>query len=178
MGDFKKFGSKRGRSGFGGGRPDRRGGEQREMFKATCAKCGRPCEVPFRPSGDRPVYCRDCFQAMGPQQDRNDRGSSRGQREPFQRRESPRPSFASTQGSGEDKRLDDLAIQLATVISKLDKLINFVTNTSPQTRPPKPLDAKGATLQDALAGVTRAPVAKTEAVKGKTLKKKSSRKRK
>jgi len=31
----------------------------REMHKATCADC--QCEVPFKPSGDRPVYCRECF---------------------------------------------------------------------------------------------------------------------
>ncbi|GAB6158751.1 zinc-ribbon domain containing protein [Desulfotomaculum varum] len=34
---------------------------QREMFAATCAACGIETEVPFRPNGDRPVYCRDCF---------------------------------------------------------------------------------------------------------------------
>ena len=33
----------------------------REMFPATCAGCGCETEVPFRPSGNRPVYCRDCF---------------------------------------------------------------------------------------------------------------------
>ena len=33
----------------------------REMFPAVCAGCGRDTEVPFRPSGNRPVYCRDCF---------------------------------------------------------------------------------------------------------------------
>ncbi|MGE5654200.1 MAG: zinc-ribbon domain containing protein [Bacillota bacterium] len=42
-----------------------RGGDrpQREMFAATCAACGKETQVPFRPSGDRPVYCRDCFEA-------------------------------------------------------------------------------------------------------------------
>ncbi len=45
------------RGGFGGGsRPPR------QMHKAVCADCGKECEVPFKPSGDRPVYCRDCFQ--------------------------------------------------------------------------------------------------------------------
>lgn len=43
-----------GGGGFGGGRP-------KEMFKATCASCQKECEVPFKPSGGRPVYCRDCF---------------------------------------------------------------------------------------------------------------------
>ena len=33
----------------------------REMHKAVCASCQKECEVPFKPSGDRPVYCKDCF---------------------------------------------------------------------------------------------------------------------
>jgi len=47
------FGERGSRGGFGG---------PREMHKATCADCGKECEVPFKPSGDRPVYCRDCWQ--------------------------------------------------------------------------------------------------------------------
>ncbi len=35
----------------------------REMFKTTCAKCGQEAEVPFRPSSDRPVYCKESYQA-------------------------------------------------------------------------------------------------------------------
>ncbi|MFA6065312.1 MAG: CxxC-x17-CxxC domain-containing protein [archaeon] len=34
----------------------------REMFKATCADCGKETEVPFKPDASRPVYCRDCYQ--------------------------------------------------------------------------------------------------------------------
>ena len=32
-----------------------------QRFRAICDLCGRECEVPFEPRGDRPVYCRDCF---------------------------------------------------------------------------------------------------------------------
>jgi len=35
----------------------------RPMYRAICADCGRNCEVPFKPSGDRPVYCKGCFAA-------------------------------------------------------------------------------------------------------------------
>ena len=42
----------------GGGRF---GGQPREMYKATCADCNKECEVPFKPSGDRQVYCKECF---------------------------------------------------------------------------------------------------------------------
>ncbi len=34
---------------------------QREMFSAVCAECGKSTQVPFKPSGDRPVYCSDCY---------------------------------------------------------------------------------------------------------------------
>lgn len=33
----------------------------KEMHKAVCADCGKECEVPFKPTGDKPVYCRDCY---------------------------------------------------------------------------------------------------------------------
>jgi CxxC-x17-CxxC domain-containing protein len=37
-------------------------GSQREMFRVKCSECGNEAEVPFQPRGDKPVYCRDCFQ--------------------------------------------------------------------------------------------------------------------
>ena len=38
----------------------------REMHKVTCAECGTETEVPFKPDGTRPVYCRDCYQKHKP----------------------------------------------------------------------------------------------------------------
>jgi CxxC-x17-CxxC domain-containing protein len=32
-----------------------------ELFDVTCDKCGKDCQVPFRPTGGKPIYCRDCF---------------------------------------------------------------------------------------------------------------------
>jgi CxxC-x17-CxxC domain-containing protein len=49
--------------GPGGGGGERGGGRPREMFTATCSQCGGTAEVPFNPRGDKPVYCRDCFQS-------------------------------------------------------------------------------------------------------------------
>jgi CxxC-x17-CxxC domain-containing protein len=43
-----------------GARQDNRYRE-RVMHKAICADCKKECEVPFRPSGGRPVYCQECF---------------------------------------------------------------------------------------------------------------------
>ena len=33
----------------------------REMHKVTCAECKKETEVPFKPDGTRPVYCKECF---------------------------------------------------------------------------------------------------------------------
>ena len=61
-----------GSGGRGGGRFGGRGGSggrggfnrrPREMHKATCGDCGKECEVPFEPKGDKPVYCSECFQS-------------------------------------------------------------------------------------------------------------------
>ncbi len=46
-----------GGGGYGGSRP------QREMYTVTCSQCGQAATVPFQPRGDKPVYCRDCFQS-------------------------------------------------------------------------------------------------------------------
>ncbi|PKB78000.1 MAG: zinc-binding protein [SAR202 cluster bacterium Io17-Chloro-G9] len=46
-------------------RTEQRGGgysdQPREMYPIVCAECGTDAMVPFRPKGDRPVYCSDCF---------------------------------------------------------------------------------------------------------------------
>ena len=48
------FNQSGGKGGYGDGRP-------REMHKAVCSECKKECEVPFKPSGDRPIYCKDCY---------------------------------------------------------------------------------------------------------------------
>jgi len=37
------------------------GPRERTYTKVICADCNKECEIPFKPSGDRPVYCRECF---------------------------------------------------------------------------------------------------------------------
>lgn len=61
-------GSYGGGGGYGGG--------QREMHDVVCSQCGKDTQVPFRPSGDRPVYCSDCF-SKRPQSSGGGRGGSR-----------------------------------------------------------------------------------------------------
>lgn len=75
MRDFKKGGFKggfkdKGRGGRDGGYVGKRrdfgersGGfrEEKRMYEAVCSECGNSCEVPFRPTGERPVLCDNCF---------------------------------------------------------------------------------------------------------------------
>ena len=53
MGNFDRGGPRRdfGARDFG----------PREMHKATCSECGEECEVPFKPTDGKPVYCRECY---------------------------------------------------------------------------------------------------------------------
>ena len=55
---------------FGGGRNnDRRDGNRNnnfsrgpmKMHKATCSGCKKECEVPFKPTEGRDVFCKECF---------------------------------------------------------------------------------------------------------------------
>jgi len=86
MGDYNRggFGRSGGSSGrFGGGFRGRSGGFDRdrrpaEMHDVICDKCRKECQVPFRPTGDKPVLCRDCFRQGGGGSSRSGLSSSSG----------------------------------------------------------------------------------------------------
>lgn len=56
--------AKKQRDGFGGG--NQRGGsgfrQERQMYPAVCSSCGTHTTLPFQPNGEKPVFCRDCYQ--------------------------------------------------------------------------------------------------------------------
>ena len=59
--------AERAAGGYGDSRGRPSGGRDfssrpRQFYPAVCAACGRQTEVPFEPSADKPVYCRECFQ--------------------------------------------------------------------------------------------------------------------
>ena len=58
MGNFNRDNRGQGRDrGFRRERP--------QMHETICSDCGKKCEVPFRPTTEKPVYCNDCFQDHG-----------------------------------------------------------------------------------------------------------------
>ncbi|NHJ33773.1 MAG: hypothetical protein FK732_13015 [Asgard group archaeon] len=72
----------------------------RKMQKSVCAECGKNCEVPFRPTGVRPVYCTECWIKRRPP-----RTEDRRRRENRERRPSPAPENVDLQILGELKRI-------------------------------------------------------------------------
>ena len=132
-GGFKKptFGGNASFNGprhFGGKSSGRPGGfhsgprEQATMHQATCNECGKDCQVPFRPSGERPVYCRDCFAKNAPP-----RTPSDGYKKNFDTRgPDSRPRFeAPALGKG-DSQILEATKQLQGVNAKLDRLIELM----------------------------------------------------
>lgn len=69
MSSFHSGSRSGGRRNFGG-----RDSNRPSMHDAVCDDCGNDCKVPFRPSGDKPIYCSDCFEKKGGR----DGGRSRG----------------------------------------------------------------------------------------------------
>jgi CxxC-x17-CxxC domain-containing protein len=56
--------ARKNQQGGGGGRGGARGGGgPRELFDVICAECGGNAKVPFKPRGDKPVYCSKCFES-------------------------------------------------------------------------------------------------------------------
>ena len=69
MKNFHKENRSGGGRGYGGGRdsdrPARRSfgaGGPTMMHKATCSQCGKDCQLPFKPNGNRAVFCSTCFE--------------------------------------------------------------------------------------------------------------------
>ena len=49
-------------SSSGGGYSSRGNRGAREMFSVTCSSCGQEAQVPFQPTGAKPVYCASCYE--------------------------------------------------------------------------------------------------------------------
>src|SRR3989338_8264812 len=94
--------------------------ESRSMYKSVCANCGKSCEVPFKPSGDRPVYCRDCFRERS-----EGGGGAPKQGGASATSSSPRPS-----SQGAPRPSDGLSAQVSAMSTKLDRLLALMENAS------------------------------------------------
>jgi CxxC-x17-CxxC domain-containing protein len=102
------------------------GGDSRRsmMHDAVCSECGKDCKVPFKPSGEKPVYCSDCFEKKG--------GSDSNR--PKDRRGSPRRSFSdrdsrrSSQSNINDRSISQLVEKIEILNTRLDTIIGLLSS--------------------------------------------------
>ncbi len=106
-----------------------------QMHKAICSKCGSQCEVPFKPRGDKPVFCNNCFAS-----NRNsDRPMFRAVCDecgkecnlPFQPKNS-KPVYCSKCFEGKENNRGNRNTELykeqfEKLNTKLDKILSFLT---------------------------------------------------
>jgi len=112
------------RRSFGG-----RGSRRPLLYDAVCDECGKNCKVPFKPSGDKPVYCSDCFEKKG------GRDSSRPSRRDSQRRNfGDRDSGRSSQNNISDRSILQLVEKIGILNAKLDAIINLISSKAGQKK--------------------------------------------
>lgn len=191
MGNFQDRDNRGGgfRGGNSGGRPpfqkktwgnDRGGDRNAEMHKATCSDCGKSCEVPFRPSGDKPVFCKDCFSSKREGGDRDSRPSFEN-RAPKRDFSAPRTDFARPAVSDDTKKqLADINIKLDRLINTLEKFTRGIANTAPvvmQKNSFVPKEKEEVKERPSLTAVLKKAVAAKPSLKKPLAKKKPAKKK-
>ncbi len=162
-GENKSWGVDRGQS-YGSSR-------DKQLFKATCSECGKSCEVPFRPTGDKPVFCSDCFNKKrdasdtrgGARPEWNDRAPKRD----FNDRYAPRPEYSAPRDPRAPYKPapvnnDETKKQLSDISFKLDKLIAVMEKMT-QT-PVKVVEPAVVKKETVVKAVVKKVVAKKKAV--------------
>jgi CxxC-x17-CxxC domain-containing protein len=160
-GGFKSEGRGFGRQNFGSN--DRRDRGPITMHQAICAECGKSCEVPFRPSGEKPVYCSNCFENRR-------EGADQAPRKDFGRQNFAKDGFDKNRdqrGNNEEiKRL------LETIINRLDQLIRSIDRLAGSGAENK-TDSKA---EDKLISIDKKVIAKQSAVPKKQVAVKKTKK--
>lgn len=116
MNDFRfdnRSGNNRGSFRRDSGRP--------ALHDAVCDECGKDCQVPFKPSGGKPVFCSECFEKKGGRGD--NRSSRRGSYKP---RFSDRGSDRSSQKNVSSPDFSQLTKNVEILNNKLDTIITLL----------------------------------------------------
>ena len=73
-----------------------------QLHDVTCSQCGKHTQVPFKPTGEKPVLCRECFRGDSPARD------------------------FSPRRTGGAPASDETAAQLREINEKLDKIMQHL----------------------------------------------------
>ena len=143
----KYSGRRSGGNRFSGSRSDRDRSDRGSstMHDAVCDECGRECKVPFRPSGEKPIYCSSCFEKQGNGISRNDSRRDDRNKEMFStvcddcgknckvpfRPSSDKPIYCSDcfekRGNNRESKS---TIQLDEINEKLDRILMLLETTT------------------------------------------------
>lgn len=103
-----------------------------DVFKTICSVCNKPCEVPFKPNGKKPVFCDSCFShtkevASTPYVKRKDKTVF----------DTPENFIAPTytgkiHEQSTEVKIADLKRELSSANAKLDKLIDLFSKFKQQ----------------------------------------------
>lgn len=127
-----------------------------ELFDTTCTTCGKPCSVPFRPDGTKPVLCRDCFATKNASPSTNN-FQPREQRD-FGRREEPRKEWSQpSKPAAASVDIAPLVKQIAVLEVKMAEMVSLLREMKSPVKVPAPVEKK--------------PEAKKEVVKAEAPKK-------
>lgn len=144
MDNFKQNYRPGGRSG--GDRFGRRDTMKPMMHDAICAECGNSCQVPFRPSGDRPIYCSKCFESKRSGDDDSRRSDRRNFERPNFEERRMQSTISCDCGKASAHHNKQLIEQLTNINAKLDVIINALNPKVTKPTTPKKEAAKKKVL--------------------------------
>lgn len=145
MGKFNRDRGARGNDRHGGGfgrrdhnRGFNRGGDRPAMYKVVCDACHKDCEVPFKPSNDKPIYCNECFAKQGGSRGNDRRGG--GDR---------RPRFENRPLAQPNQNSKEILDSIKSLNYKLDELIKVLApkTEKKEEKPDKKTGKKKTTVK-------------------------------
>jgi CxxC-x17-CxxC domain-containing protein len=116
FGGGRRFDNDRGDRKFGGGF------DKPQMHDAICSQCGKPCQVPFRPTGGREIFCSNCFKDKKHDGPMRPAGNNFGGRPSFDR-----PSFDKKPTFGGGNNNEQFKQQFEALNNKLDKILKALS---------------------------------------------------
>ncbi len=175
----KRFGNR----DFGGRDYGDRNFDGPEMFQTVCDGCGDECEVPFKPNGRKPVYCRSCFKKESGEEGVFERRDNRRDFDRPRYDERPRyedkprfekPRYEKPQGGENYKaQFDMLNFKLDMIIKTLQKMGAPMASSAPvveeakETKAEKPAKVKKAKIAPEASEEETPPLAKPIKLKKK-----------
>lgn len=155
MNDFKRGNRFGGKPSFGG-RPGfgrKPMSDDRPKFSATCATCGVPVQVPFKPDGSRPIYCREHISNLTFMSGRTPNPERPVPKREYLKRDfRSAPAHAPVRAATPDPRLDTVLAKLEKLQTKMDQILLEIAV------------AKAQSVADATRPAAKAPAKKKKAV--------------